>query len=99
MQDKCPGAEIILMPTIKLKTCPECGEEVELLSSDVAAKCPGCGFTLYNDVTSCVLWCEYAKECVGEKVYNRIMATVPKEYLNMEQIDDKDNNKNQEKDC
>ena len=72
MFDKCPGASNILMPTLKLKTCPECGEEVELVSTDVKVDCPKCGFTIYNDVMSCIEWCEYAKECVGEEMYNRL---------------------------
>ena len=73
MFDKCPGASKILMPTIKLKKCPECGEEVEIVSTDIQEDCPKCGFTIYNDLASCVQWCEYAKECVGEEVYERIM--------------------------
>ena len=73
MLDKCPGAANILRPTIKIKICPECGEEVEILSSEVKTKCSKCGFTVYNDVASCVQWCEYAKECVGEEMYNRLM--------------------------
>jgi len=72
MYDKCPGASDILMPTLKIKTCPECGEEVELVSTDVKADCPKCGFVIYNDVMSCIEWCEYAKECVGEELYNRL---------------------------
>jgi predicted RNA-binding Zn-ribbon protein involved in translation (DUF1610 family) len=72
MYDKCPGASTILMPTLKIKTCPECGEEVELVSTDVKADCPKCGFVIYNDVMSCIEWCEYAKECVGEELYNRL---------------------------
>ena len=72
MLDKCPGATIVLMPTIKLKNCPECGEEVEIVSTDMQTKCPKCGFTIYNDLASCIQWCEYAKECVGEEVYERL---------------------------
>ena len=72
MLDKCPGTKTILMPTIKIKKCPECGEEVEVISTDLQTKCPGCGFTIYNDTMSCIEWCEYAKECVGEEMYNRL---------------------------
>lgn len=72
MYDKCPGTKTILMPTIKLKPCPKCGEEVEIISSDMKTNCPKCGFTIYNDVASCVQWCAYAKECVGEELYERI---------------------------
>ena len=72
MIDKCPGAKDILMPTLNIKACPECGEEVELVSTDLKADCPRCGFTIYNDVMSCIEWCEYAKECVGGEMYNRL---------------------------
>jgi len=72
MLDKCPGASMILQPTIKFKTCPQCGTQVEMVSTDMKVDCDKCGFTIYNDLTSCVQWCEYAKECVGEEVYNRL---------------------------
>ena len=76
---KCPGANDILMPTIKLKTCPECGEEIELISSEFQAKCPECGFVIYNDVISCVQWCEYARECVGDEIYERLIKQADKQ--------------------
>ena len=77
MLDKCPGVSTILQPTIKLKNCPQCGEQVELVSTDLKATCPQCGFVIYNDVTSCVQWCEYAKECVGEEMYNKLKKEPP----------------------
>jgi NADH pyrophosphatase NudC (nudix superfamily) len=70
--EKCPGAKSILMPTIKLRKCPQCGSEVELVSTDMKTNCPGCGFIIYNDVSSCVQWCERARDCVGEELYNRL---------------------------
>jgi hypothetical protein len=71
--DDCPGAAPLKRPTIIFKTCPKCGEEIELFSNDVKMKCDNCGFTVYNDTMSCVQWCEYAKECVGEETYNDVM--------------------------
>lgn len=73
MLDKCPGTKTILQPTIKLKTCPKCGEEVEMISTDMKADCPKCGFTIYNDLNSCIQYCEYARECVGDELYERLM--------------------------
>ena len=35
--------------------------------------CEKCGFVIYNDKLSCVQWCKYAKQCVGEEVYNNLM--------------------------
>jgi NAD-dependent DNA ligase len=74
MPDNCPGAANLRTPTLAIKKCPRCGEEVELFSNDISVKCSGCGFVVYNDIASCVQWCKYAKECVGEEVYNKLMA-------------------------
>jgi DNA-directed RNA polymerase subunit RPC12/RpoP len=74
MIDKCPGASTILQPTIKYKACPECGNQVEIVSTDMKVNCDKCGFTIYNDLTSCIQWCKLAKECVGEETYNRLMS-------------------------
>ena len=72
MNGKCPGAANIRTPTIKIKRCPECGGEVEVFSIDFKVKCSKCGFTVYNDMQSCIQWCKYAKECVGEEMYERL---------------------------
>lgn len=71
MFDKCPGAGNIKTPTLKIKRCPECGAEVEVFSNDFSAICKGCGFTIYEDIDSCIKWCKYAEKCVGEEVYKR----------------------------
>ena len=72
MFDKCPGAVGIRTPTIIIKKCPECGREVEIFSNEMQTKCSKCGFTIYNDLESCVQWCQYAKECVGEEMYKKL---------------------------
>ena len=76
MPDHCPGAANLKTPTLAIKKCPQCGEEVELFSNDISVKCP-CGFVVYNDIESCVQWCKHAKECVGEEMYNKLMARKP----------------------
>jgi NADH pyrophosphatase NudC (nudix superfamily) len=73
MSDNCPGAANLRTPTLAIKKCPRCGEEVELFSNDISVKCSGCGFVVYNDIASCVQWCKYAKECVGEEMYNKLV--------------------------
>ncbi|MDY6965123.1 MAG: hypothetical protein SVM80_04030 [Halobacteriota archaeon] len=73
MIDKCPGASDIRSPTIQIKKCPECGSEVEIFTDEMQAKCDRCGFTVYNDLQSCIKWCKYAIECVGEETYNRLV--------------------------
>jgi ribosomal protein S27AE len=79
MFEQCPGASNIRTPTIELKTCPQCSTEIEMFSSDMQMNCPKCGFTVYNDLESCIQWCKYAKECVGEEVYERLMKKVSKQ--------------------
>jgi ribosomal protein S27E len=74
MLDHCPGAANLRTPTLAIKKCPQCGEEVELFSNDFSVKCSNCGFVVYNDIGSCIQWCKHAKECVGEEMYNKIMA-------------------------
>lgn len=69
MLDRCPGAANMRTPTLKIKYCPECGEEVEIFSTDVQVTCKNCGFTMYTTIESCIQWCTYAKECIGEKLY------------------------------
>ncbi|MFC1693704.1 hypothetical protein ACFL1R_09385 [Candidatus Latescibacterota bacterium] len=72
MFDKCPGASDMRTPTLRIKNCPECGKEIEIFSTDVKVICKNCGFTVYNDIESCIQWCQYAKECLGEKLYNKL---------------------------
>ncbi len=71
MFNRCPGS-LAGAPTIKVKTCPECGGEVEVFSNDVKVDCENCGFTVYNDVESCIQWCKYAKQCVGVELYSKL---------------------------
>ena len=60
-------------PTLDVKICPKCGHEVEVFSTDTILECEECGTTIYNDAVSCVQWCQYAKSCVGEAEYERLM--------------------------
>lgn len=55
------------------KNLPQCGSEIELFSIDTQVSCETCGFVAYNDTLSCVQWCQYAKKCVGEEMYNQMM--------------------------
>ncbi len=60
-------------PTIIEKTCPVCGNLIEMFSIDTQMACENCGFVAYNDTLSCVQWCKYAKKCVGEEMYAHMM--------------------------
>lgn len=74
MYDSCPGVSKLKTPTLTIKICPNCGSEIELFSTDVSIPCDKCGFVAYNDIQSCISWCKYAKLCVGEELYNKLMA-------------------------
>jgi DNA-directed RNA polymerase subunit RPC12/RpoP len=74
MNHFCPGSSSLRRDiTLEIKTCPECGADVELFSIDQKARCDNCGFVVYNKLQSCIQWCRYAKECVGEEVYAKYM--------------------------
>jgi len=55
------------------KKCPRCGHEIEIWTIDTEAECPNCGFKIFNDTLNCVQWCQYAKQCVGEAMYEQMM--------------------------
>jgi ribosomal protein S27AE len=59
--------------TIAEKICPQCGSVIELFSVDTDVACEKCGFVAYNDGLSCIQWCEYARQCVGDEVYEKMM--------------------------
>ena len=60
-------------PTIIEKVCPQCGHIIELFSIDTQVPCDNCGFVAYNDTLSCVQWCAYARKCVGDEMYEKMM--------------------------
>ena len=66
-------------PTITEKRCPRFGHLIEMFSTDTEVKCENCGFVVYNDALSCVQWCAYAKQCVGEEAYEQLMAVAAKQ--------------------
>ena len=68
----CPGAaQIKGTPELTPKTCPDCGEAIEIFTGDMNVTCK-CGFVAYNETQSCIKWCRYAKECVGDDLYEKI---------------------------
>lgn len=70
--EKCPGAANLKTPTLTVKKCPKCNCEVEIFSDDIKVKCGKCGFVIYNEIESCIKWCKYAKECLGEELYKKL---------------------------
>ena len=74
IMDGCQGKP--RTPTIMEKICPQCGEEIEMFSIDTEVACENCGFVAYNDTLSCVQWCKYARQCVGDDMYEHMMKIV-----------------------
>ena len=72
--NRCPGAAAISgTPELNLKECPSCGAEIEIFTNEQDTVCPSCGRVIYNDILSCVKWCDLAVDCVGEEKFNAMM--------------------------
>ncbi|MBN1410358.1 MAG: hypothetical protein JW969_05905 [Spirochaetales bacterium] len=72
----CPGAKILRQPHPEFYTCPQCGGEVEIWTDELKADCPACRKTVYKDSgMSCLEWCKYGSECVGESIYRKYWQT------------------------
>lgn len=71
IMDGCQGKP--RTPTIEEKICPNCASTIEVFSTDTEVACENCGFVVYNDALSCVQWCKYARQCVGDAMYEQMM--------------------------
>ncbi|MEK7280819.1 MAG: hypothetical protein AAB037_00500 [Chloroflexota bacterium] len=70
---ECPGSQTIRQPVPEDYLCPNCGEVVEVWSNELKHNCPKCGTPVFREAApSCIDWCQYAKECVGEEAFNRL---------------------------
>lgn len=68
---KCPGQDSRFLKS-EIRKCPKCGYEVEIFSDEVRVRCPKCKGYVYREIPSCIDWCRYAKECIGEKKYKEL---------------------------
>jgi len=72
MLNKCPGQEFRNL-RVELHKCPNCGAEVEIFSDEIKVKCPKCGKNVFREkVPSCIEWCAYARECLGEERWKQL---------------------------
>jgi predicted RNA-binding Zn-ribbon protein involved in translation (DUF1610 family) len=72
MDKKCPGTELRNLK-VEIIKCSNCGYEIEIFSDEVKVRCPKCKTEVFREnIPSCVSWCIYAKECIGEEKYNQI---------------------------
>ena len=69
---KCPGSTAFTHPRIELVRCPHCGDDAEVWTDEAEGKCASCGRTVCRTTTqSCIDWCKYARECLGDQEYKR----------------------------
>ncbi len=75
MQKFCPGSLNLREPKPEYQTCPRCGYEVEIWTDEVKARCPSCRTLIVKGrQASCIDWCQYARQCVGDELYERLQA-------------------------
>ena len=82
IMDSCQGKP--RTPTIEEKRCPQCGNIIEIFSTDTQVPCEHCGFVAFNDALSCVQWCKYAKLCMGEEKYRQLKKIAEEQDLRRE---------------
>lgn len=74
---KCPGQDMRSWRPGDIfdVECPFCGNQVEFFKDEIKHKCSRCSKEVPNPRKnfSCVLWCEYAKQCVGEKLHRKLV--------------------------
>ena len=74
-KNECPGSKDIREPSPEEITCRHCGTAVEIWTDETETKCKSCGKMVSRIIgPTCLDWCAYAKECVGEDKYRRIKA-------------------------
>ena len=53
--------------------CPQCGEEVEIWSDELTARCTHCETRVSREQgPSCIDWCAFAEQCIGTEKYQRL---------------------------
>ncbi len=74
MISDCPGAQRFKQPTPETITCWFCQGELEIWTDEFQTTCPKCKKIVTRPGEQCCLdWCAYARECVGDEVYNRYL--------------------------
>lgn len=72
MIPKCPGQDSRNLK-IEIIKCPYCQYKVEMFSDEVKVHCPRCKNLVCRErLPSCIDWCKYARECVGEEKWQRL---------------------------
>jgi len=71
----CPGAKGFRQPQPEDMKCPSCGATIEIWTDEIRATCSKCNTKVMRELegATCLDWCKYAKECVGDQTYIRYM--------------------------
>lgn len=72
-KNSCPGSKEIKQPRPEEIRCRRCGKTLEIWTDETEVKCGNCGEINSRLIgPSCIDWCAFAKECVGEDKYQRL---------------------------
>ena len=72
MNSKCPGQDKRNLK-IETATCSNCGYKTEMFSDEIKVYCPKCKELICRErLPSCIDWCKFAKECIGEQKYKQL---------------------------
>jgi hypothetical protein len=73
-KEGCPGSREIRNPYPEELSCVFCDTPNEIWSDEPDTVCKSCGKTIDREMKpSCIQWCQFAKECVGQKKYERLV--------------------------
>jgi len=74
MSYKCPGSQNFSQPKPENIKCPSCSADVEIWTDEIKATCPKCNKDILRQAEqSCLDWCKFAKECVGDALFDKYM--------------------------
>jgi len=74
LKESCPGSREIKEPKPEEIKCRNCSENIEIWSDETETKCKHCGkMNMRLLGPTCIEWCAFAKECVGEEKYKRLV--------------------------
>lgn len=72
-KNECPGSKDIKQPRPEDIKCRFCGANIEIWTDESETKCKSCGKMNSRIIgPTCLDWCAFAKECVGEDKYKKI---------------------------
>jgi len=69
---KCPGQNSRNL-SLSYYKCLSCGNEIEIFSDELKAKCLKCNEIFYREQKpSCISWCSAARQCIGEEKWKEL---------------------------